>query len=61
LWAARGGAFDMAGDHRSWCPINLFLEVHGDKWSLLIRDMMFGNRRHLRALLTESEEGIASA
>jgi hypothetical protein len=51
----------MAGDHRSWCPINLFLEVHGDKWSLLIRDMVFGNRRHLRALLTESEEGIASA
>ena len=51
----------MADEHRSGCPINLSLEVLGDKWSLLIiRDMMFGNRRHFRALLTESEEGIAS-
>src|SRR6184192_1895574 len=47
--------------HRSGCPINLTLEVAGDKWSLLIiRDMMFGNRRHFRELLTRSEEGIAS-
>ena len=51
----------MPDEHRSGCPINLSLEVLGDKWSLLIiRDMMFGNRRHFRALLTESEEGIAS-
>jgi DNA-binding HxlR family transcriptional regulator len=51
----------MTDEHRSGCPINLSLEVLGDKWSLLIiRDMMFGNRRHFRALLTESEEGIAS-
>ena len=51
----------MADQHRSGCPINLSLEVLGDKWSLLIiRDMMFGNRRHFRALLTESEEGIAT-
>ena len=51
----------MADEHRSGCPINLSLEVLGDKWSLLIiRDMMFGNRRHFRALLTASEEGIAS-
>ncbi|WP_328472333.1 helix-turn-helix transcriptional regulator [Actinoplanes sp. NBC_00393] len=48
-------------ERRSGCPINLSLEVLGDKWSLLIiRDMMFGNRRHFRALLTQSEEGIAS-
>jgi DNA-binding HxlR family transcriptional regulator len=48
-------------DQRSGCPINLTLEVVGDKWSLLIiRDMMFGNRRHFRELLTKSEEGIAS-
>jgi DNA-binding HxlR family transcriptional regulator len=47
--------------HRSGCPINLTLEVVGDKWSLLvIRDMIFGNRRHFRELLTRSEEGIAS-
>src|ERR1700754_2356492 len=46
---------------RSGCPINLTLEVLGDRWSLiLIRDMMFGNRRHFRELLNHSEEGIAS-
>jgi DNA-binding HxlR family transcriptional regulator len=46
---------------RSGCPINLTLEVVGDKWSLLIiRDMMFGNRRHFRELLTRSDEGISS-
>lgn len=51
----------MSDDPRSGCPINLTLEVVGDKWSLLIiRDMMFGNRRHFRELLTKSEEGIAS-
>src|SRR6187402_2836082 len=51
----------MTDPHRSGCPINLSLEVLGDKWSLLIiRDMMFGARRHFRALLTGSEEGIAS-
>ena len=44
-----------ADKHRSGCPINLSLEVLGDKWSLLIiRDMMVGNRRHFRALLTRS-------
>ena len=33
----------------------------GDKWSLLIiRDMMFGNRRHFRELPNKSEEGISS-
>ena len=51
----------MTDTHRSGCPINLSLEVLGDKWSLLIiRDMMFGDRRHFRALLTGSDEGIAS-
>ena len=46
---------------RSGCPINLTLEVLGDRWSLIvIRDLMFGNRRHFRELLTQSEEGIAS-
>ncbi|WP_051011684.1 winged helix-turn-helix transcriptional regulator [Nitratireductor pacificus] len=47
--------------HRSGCPINLTVEVVGDKWSLIIvRDMMFGNRRHFRDLLTHSQEKIAS-
>jgi DNA-binding HxlR family transcriptional regulator len=51
----------MASTRRSGCPINLSLEVFGDKWSLLIlRDMIFGGRRHFRELLTGSEEGIAS-
>lgn len=46
---------------RSGCPINLTLEVLGDRWSLIVlRDMMFGNRRHFRELLTRSDEGIAS-
>lgn len=47
--------------HRSDCPINLSVEVFGDKWSLIIlRDMMFANRRHFRELLSNSMEGIAS-
>ena len=51
----------LSDDHRSGCPINLTLEILGDLWSLLvIRDMMFGNRRHFRELLSRSEEGIAS-
>src|SRR3954466_15716052 len=51
----------MRGEQRSGCPINLPLEILGDKWSLLIiRDMIFGNRRHFRELLTRSQEGIAS-
>jgi DNA-binding HxlR family transcriptional regulator len=51
----------MEGAHRSGCPINLTLEVLGDRWSLIvIRDIMFGNRRHYRELLNLSEEGIAS-
>ena len=51
----------MEQTHRSGCPINLTLEVLGDRWSLIvIRDMMFGNRRHFRTLLSHSEERIAS-
>jgi len=47
--------------HRSGCPINLTLEVLGDRWSLIvIRDIIFGDRRRYRELLTRSEEGIAS-
>ncbi len=48
-------------DARSGCPINLALETIGDRWSLIvIRDVMFGNRRHFRELLNLSDEGIAS-
>jgi DNA-binding HxlR family transcriptional regulator len=49
------------GEHRSGCPINLTLEALGDRWSLIvIRDIMFGNRRHFRQLMSLSDEGIAS-
>jgi DNA-binding HxlR family transcriptional regulator len=46
---------------RSGCPINAAVEVLGDSWAILVlRDVMFGNRRYFRELLTGSEEGIAS-
>ena len=46
---------------RSGCPINLTLETLGDRWSLIvIRDVMFGNRRYFGELLRRSDEGIAS-
>jgi DNA-binding HxlR family transcriptional regulator len=51
----------MGNTQRSGCPINLTLEVLGDRWSLIvIRDVMFGNRRRYGELLRLSEEGIAS-
>lgn len=51
----------MKNVRRSGCPINLTLEMLGDRWSLIvIRDLMFGNRRHFGDLLRRSEEGIAS-
>jgi DNA-binding HxlR family transcriptional regulator len=47
-------------NHRSLCPVNLALEVFGDKWSLIIiRDIMFGGKRSFRELL-QSEEKIAT-
>ena len=51
----------MPDRHRSGCPINLALEILGDRWSLIVlRDMTFGNQRHFRDLLNNSMEGIAS-
>ncbi|TKT74151.1 helix-turn-helix domain-containing protein [Aquamicrobium sp. LC103] len=50
----------MNEQKRSGCPINLSLEVFGDKWSLLIlRDMIFGGRRHFREFL-RLQEGIST-
>lgn len=52
--------FLVTHTHRSLCPINLALELVGDRWSLLIvRDLMFAGRRHFRELL-QAEEGISS-
>jgi DNA-binding HxlR family transcriptional regulator len=51
----------MPSPPRSGCPINAAVEAFGDRWSLLVlRDVMFGNRRHFRELQARSEEGIAS-
>ena len=51
----------MQSAPRSGCPINAAVEVLGDSWAMLVlRDVMFGNRRYFRELLVGSEEGIAS-
>ena len=45
---------------RSYCPINLSLEIFGDAWTLLVlRDLMFAGKRHFRELL-QSDERISS-
>jgi DNA-binding HxlR family transcriptional regulator len=50
----------MSEEHRSGCPINLALEVFGDRWTLLIlRDLMFAGKRHFREFLS-SDERISS-
>lgn len=47
---------------RSLCPINRFVETFGDPWSLIVlRDIMFGGRRHYLDLLENSEEGISTS
>lgn len=46
---------------RSGCPINMTMELLGDRWSLVVlRDVMFSDRTGFRALLHHSIEGIAS-
>ncbi len=46
---------------RSGCPINLSVEVLGDAWSMIVlRDIIFGDRRHFRDLYESCEEGIAT-
>ena len=51
----------MRDGQRSGCPINLTLEVLGDRWSLLVlRDIIFGGARRFRELLRGSQERIAS-
>lgn len=46
---------------RSGCPINLTVEMLGDRWSLVVlRDIMFGNFRTYRELHGNSLEGIAT-
>jgi DNA-binding HxlR family transcriptional regulator len=52
----------MATTGRSTCPINLAIELFGDRWTLLIlRDIVFAGRRHFRELLRGSDESITSS
>jgi DNA-binding HxlR family transcriptional regulator len=47
--------------HFTTGSLTIAVEAFGDRWSLLVlRDVMFGNRRHFRELLAGSEEKIAS-
>lgn len=49
------------GQARSGCAINAAIEVLGDRWSLVVlRDVIFGDRRHFRELHRNNQEGIAT-
>jgi DNA-binding HxlR family transcriptional regulator len=51
---------ESAATHRSYCPINIALEIFGDRWSLLIiRDLMFNGVRGFSDF-QNAEEGIAT-
>jgi DNA-binding HxlR family transcriptional regulator len=46
----------MRKDLRSGCPINLSVEILGDRWTLLVlRDIIFTGARHFRELLGGDE------
>jgi DNA-binding HxlR family transcriptional regulator len=50
-----------ASEPRSDCPVNAAIEAFGDRWSLIVlRDIVFGDRRYCRELQAGSIEGIAS-
>jgi DNA-binding HxlR family transcriptional regulator len=50
-----------APEPRSECPINAAVEAFGDRWSLIVlRDIVFGDKRYFRELQAGSLEGIAS-
>jgi DNA-binding HxlR family transcriptional regulator len=50
----------MSTTGKSGCPINLSLELLGDRWTLLIiRDLVFAGKKHFREFL-QSDEGISS-
>jgi DNA-binding HxlR family transcriptional regulator len=60
LWFATAAGTEVY-EPRSGCPINATIEVFGDRWSLLVlRDIVFGDRRYFRELQAGSQEGIAS-
>jgi DNA-binding HxlR family transcriptional regulator len=48
-------------EFRSECPINAAVEVFGDRWTLIVlRDIVFGDKRYFRELQANSIEGIAT-
>ncbi|UCI06497.1 winged helix-turn-helix transcriptional regulator [Mesorhizobium sp. B1-1-8] len=50
----------MSTKGKSGCPVNLSLELLGDRWTLLIiRDLVFAGKKHFREFL-QSDEGISS-
>ena len=50
-----------AQEPRSECPINAAVEAFADRWTLIVlRDIVFGDRRYFRELQANSIEGIAS-
>src|SRR5258707_10869084 len=52
--------YDSDSKRRSDCPLNVSLEIFGDRWTLLIvRDLMLEGRSRFGELL-EGGEGIAS-
>jgi DNA-binding HxlR family transcriptional regulator len=51
----------MRKTRRSGCPINLAVELLGDRWSFVVlRDVMFADWHTYAELFSRSEEGIAS-
>ncbi|MET3176675.1 UNVERIFIED_ORG: DNA-binding HxlR family transcriptional regulator [Arthrobacter sp. UYCu721] len=47
-----------AYEPRSGCPIDATIEMYGDRWSLVVlRDIVFGDRRYFRELQAGSVEG----
>lgn len=56
LWSMKS----LPKNNRSVCPVSCFLDILGDKWSvLIIRDMMFTNKKTYKEFLN-SPEGIAT-
>ncbi|MFC8682439.1 winged helix-turn-helix transcriptional regulator [Microbacterium ureisolvens] len=52
----------MIEQPRSRCPVNLSVELVGDRWTLLVlRDILFAGRETFNALQEHSEEGIATS
>lgn len=48
-------------EQRSGGPVAAAVDVLGDRWTLLIlSDVIFGDRRYFRGLLTGASDGIAS-